>query len=93
MSATSSSTVMVSSDTTPRQTSRQLDSEIAILRGELGTLVSELDRRGHGFFGVRRWARAHSLRIGLTLVAAASGVTWLAIRRFRANGGRSSKHD
>lgn len=53
MNSTTSEDGRVSTELSSRENTRQLDGEIAMLRGELGGLVAELDRRRHELFNVR----------------------------------------
>ncbi len=64
----------------PRETTRQLDGEIAALREELAGLVGELDRRRHELLDFKLQAKRHALEMVLTgtaLVATAAGFVWL----------------
>ena len=64
----------------PRESSRQLEGEIAMLRDELGGLVAELDRRRHELTDVKLQAKRHALGTTLTavgLLASAAGFVWL----------------
>jgi len=49
----------------PRRRSRQLEEEIEALRGDLGELVSELDRRRHELLDVRLHLRRHPVAAGV----------------------------
>ncbi len=64
----------------PRESSRQLEGEIALLRDELGGLVAELDRRRHELMDIKLQARRHVVGATLTgvgLLASAAGFVWL----------------
>ena len=66
----------------PREATRQLEGDIAALRKELGTLVSELDRRRHELVDVKLQLRRHAggaVLTGVALVAAATGIVWLKV--------------
>src|SRR6266536_1873596 len=70
----------------PRETTRQLDGEIAALREELAGLVGELDRRRHELLDIKLQAKRHALEMVLTgtaLVATAAGFVWLGAWRSR----------
>jgi hypothetical protein len=70
----------------PRETTRQLDGEIAALREELADLVGELDRRRHELLDIKGQAKRHALEMALTgtaLVATAAGFVWLGAWRSR----------
>jgi hypothetical protein len=70
----------------PRETTRQLDGEIAALREELAGLVAELDRRRHELLDIKLQAKRHVLEMALTgaaLVATAAGFVWLGAWRSR----------
>ena len=70
----------------PRETTRQLDGEIAALREELAGLVAELDRRRHELLDIKLQAKRHALEMALTgtaLVATAAGFVWLGAWRAR----------
>ena len=70
----------------PRESSRQLEGEIAMLRDELGGLVAELDRRRHELTDVKLQAKRHALGATLTgvgLLASAAGFVWLSAWRAR----------
>jgi hypothetical protein len=70
----------------PRESSRQLEGEIAMLRNELGGLVAELDRRRHEFTDVKRQAKRHAVGaalMGVGLLASAAGFVWLGAWRAR----------
>jgi DNA-binding FrmR family transcriptional regulator len=70
----------------PRESSRQLEGEIAMLRDELGGLVAELDRRRHELTDVKLQAKRHALGATLTgagLLASAAGFVWLGAWRAR----------
>jgi DNA-binding FrmR family transcriptional regulator len=70
----------------PRESSRQLEGEIAMLRDELGGLVAELDRRRHELMDVKLQAKRHALGATLTgvgLLASAAGFVWLGTWRAR----------
>ena len=45
----------------PRENSRQLEGEIAVLRDELAVLVAELDRRRHELTDFKLQARRHAV--------------------------------
>lgn len=88
---TTSGNGWVSTELSSRENTRQLDGEIAILRGELARLVAELDRRRHELFDVRLQTRRHALGVTLTgvgLLSAASGLVWLQIWRTRRRQSR-----
>ena len=73
-------------DLSPRESSRQLEGEIAMLRDELGGLVAELDRRRHELTDVKLQAKRHALGATLTgvgLLASAAGFVWLGAWRAR----------
>jgi hypothetical protein len=66
----------------PRENSRQLEGEIAVLRDELTSLVAELDRRRHELTDFKLQARRHVVGATLTgagLVASAAGFVWLGV--------------
>ncbi len=70
----------------PRENSRQLDGEIAVLRDELTGLVAELDRRRHELTDFKLQARRHVVGMTLTgagLLASAAGFVWLSVWRSR----------
>jgi hypothetical protein len=70
----------------PRESSRQLEGEIALLRDELGGLVAELDRRRHELMDIKLQARRHVVGATLTgvgLLASAAGLVWLGAWRKR----------
>jgi len=70
----------------PRESSRQIEGEIALLREELGGLVAELDRRRHELMDIKLQARRHALGAALTgvgLLASAAGFVWLGAWRAR----------
>ncbi len=70
----------------PRESSRQLEGEIALLREELGGLVAELDRRRHELMDIKLQARRHALGATLTgagLLASAAAFVWLGAWRAR----------
>ena len=70
----------------PRESSRQLEGEIAMLRDELGGLVAELDRRRHELMDVKLQAKRHALGatlMGAGLLASAAGFVWLGAWRAR----------
>jgi hypothetical protein len=70
----------------PRENSRQLEGEIAVLRDELTGLVAELDRRRHELTDFKLQARRHVLGVTLTgasLLASAAGFVWLSVWRSR----------
>lgn len=73
-------------DLSPRESSRQLESDIVMLREELGGLVAELDRRRHELTDVKLQAKRHALGVTLTgmgLLASAAGFVWLGAWRGR----------
>ena len=73
-------------ETSARTAARRLDDEIGMLRAELTTLVSELDRRRHEALDVRLQIkrRAPGLAIAaVALVVAASGFVWWRARQAR----------
>jgi hypothetical protein len=81
----------------PRETVRQLDAQITMLRDELGELVAELDRRRHAALDVKTQVRRHAREVALTgvaLVGVAAGFVWLGAwrrqrrQRFGARVGR-----
>lgn len=70
----------------PRENTRQLEGEIAVLRDELTGLVAELDRRRHELTDFKLQARRHVLGVTLTgasLLASAAGFVWLSVWRTR----------
>lgn len=70
----------------PRENSRQLEGEIAVLRDELTGLVAELDRRRHELTDFKLQARRHVVGVTLTgasLLASAAGFVWLSVWRRR----------
>jgi hypothetical protein len=70
----------------PRENSRQLEGEIAVLRNELTGLVTELDRRRHELTDFKLQARRHVVGMTLTgagLLASAAGFAWLSVWRSR----------
>jgi len=70
----------------PRENSRQLEGEIAVLRDELAGLVAELDRRRHELTDFKLQARRHVVGVTLTgagLLASAAGFVWLSVWRSR----------
>jgi hypothetical protein len=70
----------------PRAAVEELGSEIAGVREELDTLLSELDRRRHEALDVPLHLRRHAVGAGLTafaLVATAAGSVWLTHWRGR----------
>ena len=70
----------------PRESSRQLEGEIAVLRDELTGLVAELDRRRHELTDFKLQARRHMVGATLTgagLLASAAGFVWLSVWRRR----------
>ena len=73
-------------DLSPRESSRQLEGEIAMLRDELGGLVAELDRRRHELTDIKLQAKRHAVGATLTgvgLLASAAGFVWLGAWRAR----------
>src|SRR5262249_43807642 len=73
-------------ETSARTAARRLDDEIGMLRAELTTLVSELDRRRHEALDVRLQIkrRAPSLAIAaVALAVAAPGFVWWRARQAR----------
>ena len=86
MSPRTNSHPMADKGASPRESSRQLEGEIAILREELGGLVAELDRRRHELMDIKLQARRHALGATLTgvgLLASAAGFVWLGAWRAR----------
>jgi len=70
----------------PRENTRQLEGEIAVLRDELTGLAVELDRRRHELTDFKLQARRHVLGVTLTgasLLASAAGFVWLSVWRSR----------
>lgn len=70
----------------PRENSRQLEGEIAVLRDELTGLVAELDRRRHELTDFKLQARRHVVGMTMTgagLLASAAGFVWLSVWRSR----------
>jgi hypothetical protein len=70
----------------PRETVRQLEGQITMVRDELGELVAELDRRRHEALDVKLQVRRHAPEITLTsvaLIGAAAGLVWLNVWRGR----------
>lgn len=70
----------------PREATRRLEGDIAALREDLGTLVSELDRRRHELVDVKLQLRRHAgaaVLTGVALVAAATGIVWLKVWQAR----------
>ena len=68
----------------PRENTRELLGEIAMLRAELGGLVAELDRRRHEFMDIKGQAKRHAVGAtltGVTLLASAAGFVWLGTWR------------
>jgi hypothetical protein len=68
------------SDASPRAVVEELGSEVAGVREELDTLLSELDRRRHDALDMRLQLRRHAVGTGLTafaLLATATGSVWL----------------
>jgi hypothetical protein len=68
----------------PRDASRHLESEIAILREEIGGMVVEIDRRRHELTDVRLQLRRHVVGVSVTavaLIAVAAGAVWLGMER------------
>ncbi|BDG08407.1 hypothetical protein [Anaeromyxobacter paludicola] len=53
----------------PRRHARELEGEIESLRGELGDLVSELDRRRHELLDLRLQLRRHPVAFGVAGVS------------------------
>jgi hypothetical protein len=84
------------SSVSPRELTRQLEGEIAILREELSQLVAELDRRRHEAFDVKLQVKRHApglLISGGALIAAAAGFVWFrAWRARRPPGLRTQVH-
>jgi hypothetical protein len=75
-----------SNPSTPRATAEELGSEIAVVRGELDTLLSELDRRRHEALDVPLQLRRHAFGASLTalaLLVTATGSVGLTIWRRR----------
>ena len=79
------------------ETPRQLDSEIATIRGELSALVGEADRRRHELMDVRGQVKRHAVTVAIGAAAtlgAGAALVWLGIERARrrdrllARGGR-----
>jgi hypothetical protein len=74
----------------PRDASRHLESEIAILREEMGGMVVEIDRRRHELTDVRLQVRRHAVAVTVTavaLIAAVAGAVWFGMdRRARQQG-------
>jgi hypothetical protein len=79
------------------ETPRQLDSEIATIRGELSALVGEADRRRHELMDVRGQVKRHAVSVAIGAAAAlgaGAALVWLGIERARrrdrlpARGGR-----
>ncbi|MGH7400608.1 MAG: hypothetical protein ACRELW_24050, partial [Candidatus Rokuibacteriota bacterium] len=65
---------------------RAIEQEVTRLRGELGVLVDELERRWHELTDVRLQVRRHGLAVTLSVLAAgaaAAGSVALGIRRAR----------
>ncbi|HZZ83071.1 MAG TPA: hypothetical protein VFE30_00920 [Anaeromyxobacteraceae bacterium] len=58
----------------PRRQARQLESEIEILRGDIGDLVSELDRRRRELFDLRLQLQRHPVAVGAAGVGVALAV-------------------
>lgn len=56
----------------PARPSHDVEGEISALRGELGELVDELDRRRRALFDVRAQLRAHPVAISLAGLAVAA---------------------
>jgi hypothetical protein len=78
----------------PRAAVEELGGEVAGVREELDTLLSELDRRRHEALDVPLQLRRHAFGAGLTamaLVAAAAGSVWLAVWRRRRRARLSAK--
>jgi hypothetical protein len=74
------------SSVSPRELTRQLEGEIAILREELSQLVAELDRRRHEALNVKLQVKRHApglLISGGALIAAAAGFVWFQTWRSR----------
>ncbi|MGH7314336.1 MAG: hypothetical protein ACREJV_14260, partial [Candidatus Rokuibacteriota bacterium] len=70
----------------PRETVRLLEGQITGLRGELGELVTELDRRRHEALDVKLQVRRHAREItlaGVVVVGVAAGVVWANVWRSR----------
>ena len=66
----------------PREHARELETEIEVLRGDLGDLVSELDRRRRELLDVRLQLQRHPVAVGaagLTVALAVGGAVALVI--------------
>ena len=77
---------MIPTSVSPRELTRQLEGEIAIVREELSQLVAELDRRRREAFDVRLQVKRHApemLISGGALIAAAAGSVWFRAWRSR----------
>ena len=73
---------------------RQIEQEITTLRGEIGDLVGELDRRRREAFDLRLQARRHPVAVsvaGLALAALLGGSIALLLRGARRRQRRSYK--
>lgn len=67
-----------------------LEDDIDRIRGNLGGLLNELDRRRHDAFDVRRQLRRHGVAVGLGLLAVAGIVTaGILLHRERGRRARS----
>lgn len=78
----------------PRAAAEELGSEIAGVREELDTLLSELDRRRHDALDMPLQLRRHAVGAGLTafaLVATAAGGVWLTHWRGRRRARLTAK--
>lgn len=76
----------VKPDGRPPRVSHEIEGEIATLRGEIGDLVDELDRRRRALFDVRAQVRAHPVAAavaGLAVAALLGGAVALLVRRAR----------
>jgi hypothetical protein len=70
----------------PPRPSHEIEGEISTLRGEIGDLVGELDRRRRALFDVRAQLRAHPVAIsvaGLAVVAVIGGSVALVLYNTR----------
>lgn len=80
----------------PRENSRQLEGEIAVLRDELAVLVAELDRRRHELTDFKLQARRHAVGAALTgagLLMSAAGFVWLSTWRGRRRSKATARMD